>query len=94
LFFDILTNANVSAPVYQIYGNIISKKNFDAAGFKLSLGYKDAGLTMAAAKDLEAPLPLASLVHDHLMEAMAAGWCDKDWAALALLAAQKAGLEG
>lgn len=94
VFIDILTNANFSAPVYQIYGNIIAREQFDEAGFKLSLGYKDAGLTMAAAKELEAPLPLASLVHDHLMEAMVAGWSDKDWAALALLAAQRAGLKG
>lgn len=93
LFFDVLTNANFSAPVYQIYGKIIGDESYDKAGFKLALGYKDAGLTMAAAKDFEAPLPLASLVHDHFLEAMAAGWEDKDWAALAALAAQKAGLK-
>jgi 3-hydroxyisobutyrate dehydrogenase-like beta-hydroxyacid dehydrogenase len=91
VFFDVMTTANFSAPIYQIYGKIIGDKAFDKAGFKLSLGYKDAGLTLAAAKELGAPLPLASMVHDHFLEAMAAGWGDKDWAALALLAAQKAG---
>jgi 3-hydroxyisobutyrate dehydrogenase-like beta-hydroxyacid dehydrogenase len=93
LFFDVLTNANFSAPVYQIYGKIIGEETYDQAGFKLALGYKDAGLTMAAAKDLQVPLPLASLVHDHFLEAMAAGWEAKDWAALALLAAEKARLK-
>jgi len=91
VFFDVLTNANFSAPIYKIYGKIISDQAYDQAGFKLSLGYKDAGLTMAAAKEFEAPLPLASLVHDHFLEAMAAGWADKDWASLAQLAAQRAG---
>lgn len=94
VFFDVMTNANFSAPVYQIYGKIIADQAYDKAGFKLSLGYKDAGLTLAAAKEFETALPLASLVHDHLLEAMAAGWADKDWSSLALLAAQRAGLKG
>jgi 3-hydroxyisobutyrate dehydrogenase and related beta-hydroxyacid dehydrogenases len=93
VFFDVLTNANFSAPIYKIYGKIIADQAYDPAGFKLSLGYKDAGLTLAAAKQFEAPLPLASLVHDHFMEAMAAGWADKDWASLAKLAAQRAKAE-
>lgn len=93
VFLDVMTNANFSAPVYKIYGKIISEQSYDKAGFKLSLGYKDAGLTMAAAKELETALPLASLVHDHFLEAMAAGWSEKDWASLALLAAQRAGIK-
>jgi len=67
VFFDVMTNANFSAPVYQIYGKIIADQAYDKAGFKLSLGTKDAGLTLAAAKELEAALPLASVVHDHFM---------------------------
>ncbi len=92
-FFDVMTTANFACPIYQIYGKIVAEQAFDQAGFKLRLGYKDAGLTLAAAKDLEAPLPLASIVHDHFLQAMAAGWGDKDWASLALLAAQRAGLQ-
>jgi 3-hydroxyisobutyrate dehydrogenase-like beta-hydroxyacid dehydrogenase len=92
-FFDVMTSANFACPIYQIYGKIIANEAFDEAGFKLRLGYKDAGLTLAAAKELEAPLPLASMVHDHFLAAMAAGWGDKDWASLALLAAQRAGLK-
>lgn len=93
VFFDVMTTANFSAPVYQIYGKIIGEQAFDKAGFKLSLGYKDAGLTMAAASELSADLPLATLVHDHFTQAMAAGWVDKDWSALAQLAAERAGLK-
>lgn len=93
VFFDVLTNANFSAPVYKIYSKIIADQSYDEAGFKLSLGYKDAGLTLAAAKELETAMPLASVVHDHFLEAMAAGWSEKDWASLALLAAQRAGLK-
>ncbi len=93
VFFDVMTTANFSAPIYQIYGKIIADQAYDKAGFKLSLGYKDAGLTLAAAKELEAALPLASIVHDHFTEAVANGWADKDWSSLALLAAERAGLK-
>lgn len=93
VFFAVMTTANFSAPIYQIYGKIIAEEAFDQAGFKLALGYKDAGLTLAAAKEFQAALPLASLVHDHFLEAMAAGWGEKDWASLALLAAERVGLK-
>lgn len=92
-FFDVMTTANFACPIYQIYGKIVAEQAFEPAGFKLRLGYKDAGLTMAAAKELETPLPLASLMHDNFLQAMASGWGDKDWASLAVLAAQRAGLK-
>lgn len=94
VFFDVMTTANFSAPIYQIYGKIIGEEAYDKAGFKLSLGYKDAGLTLAAAKEFECALPLASVVNDHFVEAIAKGWAEKDWASLALLAAHRAGLKG
>jgi 3-hydroxyisobutyrate dehydrogenase-like beta-hydroxyacid dehydrogenase len=92
VFVEVLTNSLFAAPVYRGYGTIIVGQKYEPAGFALRLGYKDAGLTLAAANELEAPLPVASLLHDHFLEAMAAGWAEKDWSALAHLAASKAGL--
>jgi 3-hydroxyisobutyrate dehydrogenase-like beta-hydroxyacid dehydrogenase len=92
-FVDVLTNGLFAAPVYQIYGKIIVERKFEPPGFKLNLGLKDAGLTLAAANALDAPLPLASVVHDHFVEARAAGWGDKDWSSLARFAAARAGLK-
>lgn len=91
-FFKILTGGLFAAPAYQIYSKIIAGRQYEPAGFKLKLGFKDAGLTLAAARDLEVALPLASVVHDNYLEAMAAGWADKDWSSLAALAAARAGL--
>jgi 3-hydroxyisobutyrate dehydrogenase-like beta-hydroxyacid dehydrogenase len=93
LFFDVMTSANFSAPIYHIYGKIIADRDYEKPGFKLRHGFKDSQLTLAAAEEHEAPLPFASLVHAHFLEAMAAGWSEKDWAALALAAANRAGLE-
>lgn len=92
LFVDVMMNGLFACPAYQIYGKIIAEQKYEPAGFKLRWGYKDAGLVLAAAKDLQTPLPVASLVHDHYMEAMARGLADKDWSLLAELAAERAGL--
>jgi len=92
IFIDVLTNSLFAAPAYKGYGTLIVEQKYEPPGFRLRLGLKDAGLTLAAANELHVPLPLASLVHEHFLEAMAAGLGDKDWAALATLAASKAGL--
>ncbi|MGC9953088.1 MAG: NAD(P)-dependent oxidoreductase [Rhizomicrobium sp.] len=94
LFIEVLTTTLFAAPAYQGYGALIVGQKYEPAGFKLRLGMKDAGLALAAATQLQVPLPLASLVHDHFIEAMASGLGDKDWAALASVAAAKAGLPG
>jgi 3-hydroxyisobutyrate dehydrogenase-like beta-hydroxyacid dehydrogenase len=94
LFIQVLTTSLFAAPAYQGYGALIVAQKYEPAGFKLRLGMKDAGLALAAATQLQVPLPLASLIHDHFIEAMASGLGDQDWAALASLAAAKAGLPG
>jgi 3-hydroxyisobutyrate dehydrogenase-like beta-hydroxyacid dehydrogenase len=93
LFVDVLTGGLFACPAYQGYGKLIASQKYEPAGFKLRLGFKDAGLTLAAARELETAMPLASVLHDHFLEAMAAGWSEKDWSALAALAAERAGLK-
>jgi hypothetical protein len=39
------------------------------------------------------PMPFASVLRDHFMELIATGGGEKDWSALAQLAARRAGLE-
>jgi 3-hydroxyisobutyrate dehydrogenase-like beta-hydroxyacid dehydrogenase len=92
IFHEVLTSSLFAAPVYQGYGALIVAQKYEPPGFKLRLGMKDAGLALAAGAELQVPLPLASLVHDHFIEAMVAGLGEKDWAALACVAATKAGL--
>ncbi|MGA7676170.1 MAG: NAD(P)-dependent oxidoreductase [Rhizomicrobium sp.] len=92
VFIEVLTTSLFASPAYQGYGALIVAQKYEPPRFKLRLGMKDAGLALAAGDQLQVPLPLASLVHDHFIEAMASGLGDKDWAALASLAAAKAGL--
>lgn len=92
-FLDILTNSLFTAPVYRIYGDMIAHEEYEPARFKLPLGLKDLRLALSAAEKIEMPMPTASLIHDQFLTAIARGYGDLDWASLALLSAENAGLE-
>jgi 3-hydroxyisobutyrate dehydrogenase-like beta-hydroxyacid dehydrogenase len=76
---DLLTETLFSSPIYKTYGNIIIEDRFEPAGFKLPLGLKDIRLVLAAAEAVQTPLPIASLVRDHMLGALARGQQDLDW---------------
>jgi 3-hydroxyisobutyrate dehydrogenase-like beta-hydroxyacid dehydrogenase len=58
------------------------------------LGLKDIRLALAAGAAAEVPMPLASLLRDLMLSAVAQGRGDLDWSALAELSAERAGLGG
>lgn len=91
-FLDILTNSLFPGPVYQTYGSMIASDKFEPAGFKLPLGMKDNRLLLAAAEEAAVPMPLASLVHDRFVAALAQGLGESDWAAIARISYLNAGL--
>jgi 3-hydroxyisobutyrate dehydrogenase-like beta-hydroxyacid dehydrogenase len=91
---EIVNGRLLRSPVYENYGKLIAEERFDPAGFRLRHGLKDAKLALAAGEDAAAPLPIASLARDRYLAAMARGWGDLDWAALARVSALAAGLEG
>jgi 3-hydroxyisobutyrate dehydrogenase-like beta-hydroxyacid dehydrogenase len=92
LFHEILTNSLFNAPIYKTYGALINSQKFEPAGFKLPLGLKDNRLLLAAAEENAVPLPMASLVRDRFLAALAQGMGESDWSAIAKLSAQDAGL--
>jgi 3-hydroxyisobutyrate dehydrogenase-like beta-hydroxyacid dehydrogenase len=89
---EVLTETLFPAPVYKSYGGMIAREEFEPAGFKLPLGLKDVRLAMSAAESLNVPLPIASLVRDQFITALAQGWEEKDWAAVSMVSARAAGL--
>ncbi|GFG74303.1 3-hydroxyisobutyrate dehydrogenase [Mycobacterium botniense] len=90
-YIDILTASLFSAPAYQTYGGLIARQDFEPAGFMARLGLKDVQLVLAAAEDLQVPLPVASLLRDRFLALVAAGAGHLDWSAIATLAARDAG---
>lgn len=91
LFVDTMS-ALFGSPVYANYGRIIADERFDPAGFELRLGLKDIRLVLETAQECEAPMPMASLIRDHLLSAMALGQANLDWSSITKVSARNAGL--
>ncbi len=91
-FLGVLTGTPYTAPLYTTYGTIIANERYSPPGFKLPLGLKDVRLALAAADAAGVPLPLGSLMRDHFLTALARGYGDLDWSAIARVSAENAGL--
>lgn len=90
-FIELISSTVFPGPVYQGYGTRIANNDYEPAGFKAQLALKDLNLAISAAGDVHAPMPLASVVRDHLLEAVAEGSGDSDFAVLGKLARRRAG---
>ena len=91
-FLEIVNGSFFQSPIYENYGRIIIGEQFSPPGFALRLGLKDLRLVLAAAEEAAVPMPVASVIRDHFVSGVARGWGDMDWAALAKVVAEDAGL--
>lgn len=92
IVLEVLTGTLFGSPVYSNYGPRMIEEKFSPAGFKMPLGLKDVRLMLQAAEGLSAPMPFASVIRDRFLSAIANGYGDLDWSALALVIAESAGL--
>ncbi|KRV81906.1 NAD(P)-dependent oxidoreductase [Pseudomonas citronellolis] len=88
---EIMGSTLFNAPVYRNYGALIAEQRYEPAAFRLVLGLKDVGLALAAGQSRHVPLPFASVLRDNLLEAVAQGDGERDWAALAQVAMRRSG---
>jgi len=91
-FLEIVNSALFNSPLYAGYGAAVANEQFEPAGFKLRLGFKDLRLLQEAAESAAVPMPLAGILRDRFLAAIARGEGDLDWAAIARIAAVQAGL--
>ncbi len=91
-FLEIVNGSFFQSPIYENYGKIIIGEKFSPPGFALRLGLKDVRLVLAAGDEAAVPMPVASVIRDHFLSGVARGWGDMDWAALAKVVAEDAGL--
>jgi 3-hydroxyisobutyrate dehydrogenase-like beta-hydroxyacid dehydrogenase len=70
----------------------MSNGTYDKVGFAVKLGFKDSNLMMAAGQAANVPLPSLNVWRDTLLEALAHGEGDLDWAVMARVRARAAGL--
>lgn len=91
VFLDVLLQTILSSPTFRPYAEHLRDDNFEP-GFRLPLALKDMELALATARDKAVPLPIISVIRDHMVAAIATGHGDQDWSALALLAQEAAGI--
>jgi len=89
---DVIVTSLFDVPVYQGYARAIAHQEYEPPGFDLALGLKDVRLALKAGERAQVPLPFASVLGDTFMDAIANGDAHKDWAAIARVAARRAGL--
>ncbi len=92
MLLDFLTTTMFTAPVYKSYGELIVQGKHEPAGFALPLGLKDVRLVLQAAESAAVPMPIASVLRDRFITALARGNQDKDWSVIGRVAAEDAGL--
>lgn len=92
-FLDFLTTSLFTGPLYRTYASMLAADRFEPAGFRMPLGFKDNRLLLSAAEEAAVPMPMASLVHDRFVAALAQGLGEADWAAIARVSYRSAGLE-
>jgi len=93
-FIALMTSTLFASPVYQIYGKAMAEERFTPPGFALPLGLKDVMLAQDAAQAEKVSMPLASVLRESLIEALAHGAEDMDLAALAQVSVRRANLDG
>jgi 3-hydroxyisobutyrate dehydrogenase-like beta-hydroxyacid dehydrogenase len=92
VLLDFLTSTFLNAPIYKTYGGLIVEGKYDQVGFALPLGFKDLRLVIQAAEAQKVPMPIASVLHDRFVTALARGHERRDWSILGQIAAEDAGL--
>lgn len=73
-------NTLFNAPIFKNYGKTIAEKKYEPVGFTSQLGYKDASLVFKLSQQSQTPMPIANVVHNRMLTALAKGWTERDWA--------------
>ncbi|MDL2283616.1 NAD(P)-dependent oxidoreductase [Oxalobacter sp. OttesenSCG-928-P03] len=91
-FSRFISSTMFAAPVVQTYSQLILDGNFDNAGFTARLAAKDLGLVRDAARQSLTPMPIAAIVEDRFLSAIARGWGEKDMSVISQAQRRDAGL--
>ncbi|HZE74448.1 MAG TPA: NAD(P)-dependent oxidoreductase [Gemmatimonadales bacterium] len=91
-FLGVMTGTLFGSPVVRRYGQLVAETTFEPAGFQMALGLKDVGLALRAGEELRVPLPLANLVRERMLTALALGREHFDWSGFTSVIRESAGL--
>ena len=91
-FHDVMSGRLFTGAVFKNYGLMVLNRQYEPAGFALTLGLKDVNLARAAAAELDVAMPTADLAKTNYDQVVAWGWKDWDWSAIGEIPLKKAGL--
>jgi 3-hydroxyisobutyrate dehydrogenase-like beta-hydroxyacid dehydrogenase len=89
---NMFTKTLFNCPIYINYARHIIDADFERAGFKAELAFKDMRLAWQTAADARAPMPTLSVLCNHYLAAIANGKGGFDASVLAEQVAREAGL--
>lgn len=89
---EVLTGTLFDTPLYRNYGAALAADRFKPAGFAAPLGLKDMRLVGQSAETLRVPMPILSVLRDHLLQTIGAEGEDVDWSAIGRTVARNGGL--
>ena len=79
---EALAGSLFDSPIYRVYGPILEEQKYKPAGFAAPPALKDMQLAGQSAEALRVPMPLLSLLRDHLLQAIAQEGEDVDCSAM------------
>ena len=81
-------------PALKMYARKIQRRDFASeAGFAMRAGLKDVRLMIDAASSGGVELDIARVIEGKMIEAIEAGWADRDWSAVSEVTRRRAGME-
>jgi 3-hydroxyisobutyrate dehydrogenase-like beta-hydroxyacid dehydrogenase len=92
LFLEVMTGTVFDVPVYRNYGAVLVEERFKPAGFAAPLGLKDMRLVGQSAETLRVPMPVLSVLRDHLLQTIGTLGEDIDWSGIGRTIAKNGGL--
>jgi len=93
-FLEMIDQAVLQSPLYRRYGTLLAEGQYAPPGFELRWGLKDVRLVRQQADLSASPMPLADLIHEHLLSSVAQGRSLWDWVAMGEVVRERAGLPG
>merc|ERR1719461_2345858 len=93
---QILNSTIFDCLIYKGYGQRVSERDhapYPDAHFGLELGAKDINLVLQAAKQGKSPMPIASLLDQRFLTAVAKERNEMDWSAIGLNSSEDSGID-
>jgi 2-hydroxy-3-oxopropionate reductase len=89
---EVLSHGAARCWALEVRAPEVLRGNFEP-GFKSRLQYKDLGLALELSRGIDAPMPLAGIVHEFYKSTLAQGRGDEDHTAVIRIIEQMAGVE-